>query len=82
MMHCCWCNYACHHIGVYDIINNLGSLVPRFIFQPIEENFSVYFANNMYRGKPAKEQPEVTDMFLFGFVTYRLLPLECGQDSS
>lgn len=44
--------------GVYDIINNLGSLVPRLIFQPIEENFSVYFANNMYRGKPAKEQPE------------------------
>ena len=58
----------CYHPGVYDIINNLGSLVPRFIFQPIEENFSVYFANNMYRGKPAKEQPEVTDMLLFGFV--------------
>ena len=64
----------CCHLGVYDIINNLGSLVPRFIFQPIEENFSVYFANNMYRGKPATEQPEVTDMLLFGFVTHRLLP--------
>ncbi|XP_065912317.1 man(5)GlcNAc(2)-PP-dolichol translocation protein RFT1-like [Dysidea avara] len=44
--------------GVYDTINNLGSLVPRFIFQPIEENFSIYFANSLYRGKPANEQPE------------------------
>ena len=58
------------HTGVYDVINNLGSLVPRFIFLPIEENFGVYFANSMYRGKPAKEQPEVTDTLLFGFVTY------------
>jgi len=46
-------------VGVYDTINNLGSLVPRFIFQPIEENFSIYFANSLYRGKPANEQPEV-----------------------
>ena len=53
-------------IGVYDTINNLGSLVPRFIFQPIEENFSIYFANSLYRGKPANEQPEVQCLcFLF-----------------
>ena len=51
-----------HSIGVYDVINNLGSLVPRLIFQPIEENFNVYFANTLYRGKPAKEQEEVNGL--------------------
>ena len=70
-----WCNYMCCRLGAYDIINNLGSLVPRFIFQPIEENFSVYFANNMYRGKPAKEQPEVTDASVW-FYNIQVVTLE------
>lgn len=56
-----------YHIGVYDVINNLGSLVPRLIFLPIEENFNIYFANNLYRGKPAEEQDEVRDVLLFWF---------------
>ena len=54
--------------------------MPRLIFLPIEENFNVYFANNLYRGRPAEEQDEVGDVLLFGFVTYRELfvTLESG----
>eukprot|EP00050_Salpingoeca_kvevrii_P021720 m.114584 g.114584 ORF g.114584 m.114584 type:complete len:266 (-) comp9451_c0_seq7:266-1063(-) len=32
------------HQGVYDIVANLGSLVPRFLFEPIETNFYALFA--------------------------------------
>ncbi|XP_075039140.1 man(5)GlcNAc(2)-PP-dolichol translocation protein RFT1 [Mixophyes fleayi] len=42
--------------GVYDIINNLGSLVARFIFLPIEESFYVYFAKVLERGKNVGSQ--------------------------
>lgn len=63
----------CCHKGVYDVINNLGSLVPRFIFLPIEENFNVYYANNLYRGKPAREQSKVRKMILFDVITCRVL---------
>ncbi|KAL8575487.1 hypothetical protein ACOMHN_013038 [Nucella lapillus] len=44
--------------GVYDVINNLGSLVARFIFLPIEENGYIFFSQSLSRGKPAKEQTE------------------------
>ena len=73
------------YTGVYDAINNLGSLVPRFIFLPIEENFNVYFAISLYRGKRAEDQPEVMDVCLSGFVTYigRLfVVIEQGEISS
>ncbi|CAH2312404.1 RFT1 homolog [Pelobates cultripes] len=42
--------------GVYDIVNNLGSLVARFIFLPIEESFYVYFSKVLERGKTVKSQ--------------------------
>ncbi|XP_053577179.1 protein RFT1 homolog [Bombina bombina] len=42
--------------GVYDIVNNLGSLVARFIFLPIEESFYVFFAKVLERGKDVKNQ--------------------------
>ena len=45
--------------GVYDVINNLGSLVARFIFLPIEESFYVFFASALFRGEPALKQKEV-----------------------
>jgi oligosaccharide translocation protein RFT1 len=44
--------------GVYDIITNLGSLVARFIFLPIEESFYTFFACTLYRGEPAARQTE------------------------
>lgn len=42
--------------GVYDIVNNLGSLVARFIFLPIEESFYVYFSKILERGKDVSSQ--------------------------
>ncbi|XP_018429666.1 PREDICTED: protein RFT1 homolog [Nanorana parkeri] len=42
--------------GVYDIVNNLGSLVARFIFLPIEESFYVYFSKVLERGKNFRSQ--------------------------
>ncbi|XP_078483510.1 man(5)GlcNAc(2)-PP-dolichol translocation protein RFT1-like [Ciona intestinalis] len=43
--------------GVYDVINNLGSLAARFIFLPIEESFYLFFAKTLKRGAEAKQQP-------------------------
>ncbi|XP_059795901.1 protein RFT1 homolog [Balaenoptera ricei] len=44
--------------GVYDIVNNLGSLVARLIFQPIEESFYIFFAKVLEREKDATLQKE------------------------
>lgn len=41
--------------GVYDIVNNLGSMAARFIFLPIEESSYFYFAQKLSRNKPLKE---------------------------
>ncbi|XP_008063849.1 protein RFT1 homolog [Carlito syrichta] len=48
--------------GVYDIVNNLGSLVARLIFQPIEESFYIFFAKVLEREKDAtlQKQEDVT----------------------
>lgn len=42
--------------GVYDIVNNLGSLVARLIFQPVEESFYIFFAKVLEREKDATLQ--------------------------
>lgn len=44
--------------GVYDIVNNLGSMVARFIFLPIEESFYVFFAKVLERGRDVKSQKQ------------------------
>ena len=44
--------------GIYDIINNLGSLIARFVFLPIEDASYVYFTNRLLRGVTYKEQWE------------------------
>ncbi|CAL8339042.1 unnamed protein product [Merluccius merluccius] len=44
--------------GVYDIVNNLGSMVARFIFLPIEESFYVFFAKVLERGHNVKSQKQ------------------------
>lgn len=51
--------HFCFLKGVYDIVNNLGSLVARFIFLPIEESFYVFFAKVLERGKNVKDQKQV-----------------------
>lgn len=45
--------------GVYDIVNNLGSMVARFIFLPIEESFYIFFAKVLQRGRDVKSQKQV-----------------------
>ena len=41
---------------VYDVINNLGSLVARFVFLPIEESYYIFFSQVSIRGEPASLQ--------------------------
>ena len=36
--------------GVYNVVDNLGSLLARFLFQPIEETFYTFFAGLLGRG--------------------------------
>jgi oligosaccharide translocation protein RFT1 len=42
--------------GVYDVINNIGSLPARLIFQPIEESGFLLFSQKINRQKTANEQ--------------------------
>uniref|UniRef100_A0A8C9W411 Protein RFT1 homolog n=1 Tax=Scleropages formosus TaxID=113540 RepID=A0A8C9W411_SCLFO len=42
--------------GVYDIVNNLGSMVARFVFLPIEESFYIFFAKVLERGQKVRDQ--------------------------
>lgn len=42
--------------GVYDVIHNLGSLVARFLFAPLEESAYSYFSLTLYRDRPARDQ--------------------------
>ena len=36
--------------GVYDVVNNLSALIPRLLYQPLEESFYTYFAGLLNRG--------------------------------
>ena len=45
--------------GVYDIINNLGSLAARFIFLPLEDAAYLLFSHTLERGVPIKDQSKV-----------------------
>ncbi|XP_021922938.1 protein RFT1 homolog isoform X2 [Zootermopsis nevadensis] len=42
--------------GVYDIVNNLGSLAARFLFRPIEESAYFYFSQMVARDTTIQEQ--------------------------
>ncbi|BES98557.1 Rft protein [Nesidiocoris tenuis] len=42
--------------GVYDVVNNLGSLAARFLFRPIEESAYFYFSQIIARDKDIAEQ--------------------------
>lgn len=44
--------------GIYDVINNLGSLVARCVFMPIEESYYTFFAHTLVRGSSADQQAE------------------------
>lgn len=42
--------------GVYDVVNNLGSMAARFIFLPVEESSYFYFAQMLNRQVPIEKQ--------------------------
>jgi len=54
--------------GVYDIVNNLGSLAARFLFRPIEESAYFYFSQMVARDTTIQEQNQVY-LFLLVDVT-------------
>ena len=60
--------------GVYDVINNLGSLVARFVFLPIEESYYIFFSQVSIRGEPAslqhKENLEIAARTLKGVLKF------------
>jgi len=43
--------------GLYDVVNNLGSMAARFLFMPIEESSYFYFAQMTNRQLPIEQQP-------------------------
>nr|CAG4650093.1 EOG090X04LH [Sida crystallina] len=43
--------------GIYDVVNNLGSLAARFLFLPIEENSNFYFSQMLPRDPSANKKP-------------------------
>eukprot|EP00043_Microstomoeca_roanoka_P014116 m.139083 g.139083 ORF g.139083 m.139083 type:complete len:573 (+) comp15934_c0_seq1:603-2321(+) len=66
--------------GVYDVINNIGSLVPRFLFHPIEENYYSFFAVLLSREDhnekdPSAKKTNTEDEALAGTVLQTLLKL-------
>lgn len=42
--------------GVFGIINNLGALFPRFVFQPVEESARLFFSQLLHRGQKFLQQ--------------------------
>lgn len=44
--------------GIYDLINNLGSMIARFVFLPMEEASYIYFTNTLTRGLTLDKQPK------------------------
>lgn len=56
--------------GVYDIVNNLGSLAARFLFKPIETAAYFYFSQLVQREVPIKTQIKKvsTDDLFFAFL--------------
>ncbi|XP_014238902.1 protein RFT1 homolog [Trichogramma pretiosum] len=42
--------------GIYEVVNNLGSLAARFIFRPIEESSYFYFTQMIQRDRPISRQ--------------------------
>ncbi|KNC75655.1 hypothetical protein SARC_11824 [Sphaeroforma arctica JP610] len=44
--------------GVFDVVSNLGSLVARFLFQPIEESYYLFFTSILSRDETHESIPQ------------------------
>lgn len=49
--------------GVFDVVNNLGSLAARFLFRPIEESAYFYFSQLIQRETEINKQNKVSIYF-------------------
>ncbi|XP_071082432.1 man(5)GlcNAc(2)-PP-dolichol translocation protein RFT1-like isoform X2 [Haliotis cracherodii] len=58
--------------GVYDVINNLGSMAARFIFQPIEESGNLFFSQLLVRGIPIHQQKQDSALLCSQVLAYVL----------
>lgn len=45
--------------GIFDVVNNLGSLTARFVFRPIEESAYFYFSQLVHRDENIVKQDQV-----------------------
>lgn len=51
--------------GIFDVVNNLGSLAARFLFRPIEESAFFYFSQLIHRDEDIRKQNKVTSVYSF-----------------
>ncbi|KAL0276852.1 UNVERIFIED_CONTAM: hypothetical protein PYX00_004329 [Menopon gallinae] len=42
--------------GIYDVVNNLGSLAARFLFRPVEDSLYLYFSQSIKRDTDVNDQ--------------------------
>lgn len=58
--------------GIYDVINNLGSLAARFVFLPIEDSYYVLFCQILVRGKDGRDQAalDAAGRILYGVLKF------------
>lgn len=45
---------------MYTVVSNLGSLVVRIVFLPMEDGLYLFIAQNLQRGIPIKQQQKVS----------------------
>jgi len=76
--------------GVYDVVNNLGSLAARFLFRPVEESSYFYFSQLVHRDKDIKHQNQehmseaasVLQQLLRVMISFGLVVVSFGQGYS
>ena len=54
--------------GVFDIVSNLGSLVARFLFRPIEDSCYLLFSQSITRGSSAATQDKVGGVYIVEYI--------------
>ncbi|KAK8820295.1 hypothetical protein WA577_006361, partial [Blastocystis sp. JDR] len=59
-----------HDQGVYEIVNNLGSLFARFLFQPLEEGAYLFFSQASTRGQNQGQQASTVCVLLLRCLCY------------
>lgn len=58
--------------GVYDVVNNLGSLAARFLFKPVETSAYFYFSQLVQREVSIKKQIQQVFFDCLSFLILKL----------